>query len=78
MTATGAVLCRAVVQDATQCAVDGQFALTVDDGPSTVTPDFLAKLTTAGAQVSFFVVGSMVATNPNTLVQELAQGHRLA
>lgn len=42
------------------CVGDRDFALTFDDGPSTVTPDLLNTLAAFNVKATFFVVGSMV------------------
>ena len=53
--------------------------LTFDDGPSTtVTPKILAILKQQNIKATFFVLGTMVKSNPNILKQEYEQGHYIA
>jgi len=53
-------------------------ALTFDDGPTTLTPDYLSVLSRFDAKATFFVVGELCARHPN-LVNDVAKaGHELA
>lgn len=51
------------------------YALTFDDGPSPSSSTLLATLTAAGIKASFFAVGTQIDEFPNTLKQEVNQGH---
>ncbi|HEY3497945.1 MAG TPA: polysaccharide deacetylase family protein [Polyangiaceae bacterium] len=56
----------------------GQVALTFDDGPAELTPDYLSVLARFGARATFFVVGEACEKYPN-LVRAIADaGHELA
>lgn len=53
-------------------------ALTFDDGPSSVTtPVLLDGLAERGVHATFFLVGSMVADNPNVVRRMAAEGHQI-
>jgi peptidoglycan/xylan/chitin deacetylase (PgdA/CDA1 family) len=53
-----------------------EVALTFDDGPSpTATPQILAALRQAGAQATFFVIGTHVHAFPDLVRRELAAGN---
>lgn len=56
-----------------QCVEPRTFALTIDDGPSTVTPAMLTALRGAGVKVSFFLLGSMIDARPAVLAQEVSR-----
>lgn len=57
---------------------NGEVVLTFDDGPSPIsTPPILAALQKECTKATFFVVGSMVASHPETLKQVVAQGHTI-
>ena len=53
-------------------------ALSYDDGPSPAnTPDLLDMLAGAGAQATFFVVGSEVVRYPHLAARIATEGHEL-
>jgi len=53
-------------------------ALTFDDGPSSVTtPVLLDGLAERGVHATFFLVGSMVADNPDVVRRMAAEGHQI-
>lgn len=53
-------------------------ALTFDDGPSSVTtPVLLDGLAERGVHATFFLVGSMVADNPDLVRRMAAEGHQI-
>jgi peptidoglycan-N-acetylglucosamine deacetylase len=53
-------------------------ALTFDDGPTPLTPDYLSVLARYDAKATFFVVGELCARHPE-LVNDMARaGHELA
>ena len=53
--------------------------LTFDDGPSsTVTPDILNTLKSENIKATFFVLGTMVKSNPEILKREREEGHYIA
>jgi peptidoglycan/xylan/chitin deacetylase (PgdA/CDA1 family) len=55
-----------------------QVALTFDDGPAALTPDYLSVLAQHDARATFFVIGAACARHPE-LVQAIADaGHELA
>ena len=54
------------------------YALTIDDGPSDVTPQMLTKLANAGVKATFFLMGQNMNSYPATVASELAQQHSLA
>lgn len=52
--------------------------LTFDDGPNDVTtPILLNDLKEAGVHATFFVVGSMVGSQPDLLKREISEGHSI-
>ncbi|GJJ76841.1 peptidoglycan-N-acetylglucosamine deacetylase [Entomortierella parvispora] len=53
------------------------WGLTYDDGPSEETPRLLKKLKQANVTSTFFVVGSRVLEYPETLLQEVKDGHHI-
>jgi peptidoglycan/xylan/chitin deacetylase (PgdA/CDA1 family) len=56
----------------------GRVALTFDDGPTPLTPQYLRVLEGLGARATFFVVGELCAAQPE-LVEAIADaGHELA
>ncbi len=53
--------------------------LTFDDGPSTtVTPQILDTLKKENVKATFFVLGTMVKSNPSLVKRERAEGHYIA
>ncbi len=54
-----------------------QVALTYDDGPSSITPRFLATLRRLGVPATFFMLGQQVAANPGIARRVLAGGHEI-
>ena len=54
-----------------------QVALTYDDGPSSITPQFLATLRRLAVPATFFMLGQQVAANPGIARQVLADGHEI-
>jgi peptidoglycan/xylan/chitin deacetylase (PgdA/CDA1 family) len=59
------------------CSVRKCIALTFDDGPIAGTARLLDILKANGAQATFFVLGSQVATNADLLKREAAEGHEI-
>ena len=53
-------------------------ALTIDDGPSEYTPEIMQLLKTNNATASFFVIGSQVAGQEETLRNLIRNGNELA
>jgi peptidoglycan/xylan/chitin deacetylase (PgdA/CDA1 family) len=56
----------------------GKVALTFDDGPDPLTPEYLAVLERFGARATFFVVGEACAKHPELVSAIAAAGHELA
>ena len=56
----------------------GKVALTFDDGPDSITPDYLAVLDTLGVRATFFVVGEQCRKQPGLVREMLGRGHELA
>lgn len=52
-------------------------ALTFDDGPGELTPDFLRVLREKGVPATFFAIGRQVPGRESTLRQMLAEGHEV-
>lgn len=65
------------VEDASGCVEQGVFALTIDDGPSNVTPQMLTNLANAGVKASFFLLGTNVDKFPGTVTSEFQAQHSL-
>ncbi|KAG0056799.1 chitin deacetylase [Gryganskiella cystojenkinii] len=59
------------------CPRQNAWGLTYDDGPSEDTPRLLKKLKQANVTSTFFVVGSRVLELPETLIQEVKDGHHI-
>jgi peptidoglycan-N-acetylglucosamine deacetylase len=53
-------------------------ALTFDDGPNSNTPAVLDVLKANGVKATFFIVGRMAKSHPETLARIAAEGHLLA
>ncbi len=56
----------------------GRVALTFDDGPAALTPQYLAVLERLGVRATFFVIGELCAQRPDLVAAIAAQGHELA
>lgn len=56
---------------------DRQVWLTIDDGPTADTPQFVELLERAGAVATFFVVGRTAERNPGMLARIRAAGHEI-
>src|SRR5262245_46714053 len=54
-----------------------RIALTFDDGPSELTPHYLAALKAASARATFFVVGAEIQKRPEMLRAIVRAGHEL-
>jgi|SRR3989344_3013561 len=54
-----------------------EIALTLDDGPSNLTPEFLFKLNMFGIKATFFVIPQNVRALPKVAKDILARGHEL-
>jgi peptidoglycan/xylan/chitin deacetylase (PgdA/CDA1 family) len=59
-------------------ATPGKVALTFDDGPDSLTPDYLAVLDTLGVRATFFVVGEHCQRQPELVDEMLRRGHEVA
>lgn len=59
-------------------ATAGKVALTFDDGPDSLTPDYLAVLDTLGVRATFFVVGEHCRRQPELVHEMLRRGHEVA
>jgi peptidoglycan-N-acetylglucosamine deacetylase len=55
-----------------------QVALTFDDGPTSLTPDYLSVLARYDARATFFVIGEFCARQPELVNAIAAAGHELA
>src|SRR5581483_2645343 len=53
-------------------------ALTFDDGPDALTPDYLDVLDRFGARATFFVVGKAAERFPRELLEIVRRGHEVA
>jgi peptidoglycan/xylan/chitin deacetylase (PgdA/CDA1 family) len=56
----------------------GRVALTFDDGPNSLTRDYLETLERLGARATFFLVGKFCAAHPELVAEIAARGHELA
>lgn len=76
----GSWTCQKVVSndDVDHCPEKGVWGLTYDDGPSVSTPNLLAVLNKNNVKATFFVVGSRVISNPQTLKAAYDAGHNIA
>lgn len=52
-------------------------ALTIDDGPSSATPEILEVLAAHGVRATFFVIGAHVREHPEVATRLLEEGHEL-
>lgn len=59
-------------------AAPGKVALTFDDGPDSLTPDYLAVLDTLGVRATFFVVGENCQRHPELVDEMLRRRHEVA
>lgn len=53
-------------------------ALTIDDGPSSMTDAYMDVLDYFGARATFFVVGEQCAASPEAVLEIIARGHEVA
>jgi len=56
----------------------GRVALTFDDGPTSLTRDYLAVLERFGARATFFLVGDLCARHPELVAAIARGGHEIA
>ncbi|KAG0238996.1 chitin deacetylase [Mortierella sp. GBA43] len=63
--------------DVETCPREKAWGLTYDDGPSEDTPRLLKKLKQANVTSTFFVVGSRILEYPETLLQQVKEGHHI-
>jgi peptidoglycan/xylan/chitin deacetylase (PgdA/CDA1 family) len=56
----------------------GRIALTFDDGPTSLTRDYLAVLERFGARATFFLVGELCARHPELVSAIASRGHEIA
>ncbi|CAG8506066.1 5892_t:CDS:2 [Scutellospora calospora] len=63
--------------DIDKCPNSGDWGLTLDDGPSEYTPAVLDYLDANNIKVTFFVVGSRVVENYETLQRAHKSGHQI-
>jgi len=56
----------------------GRIALTFDDGPTSLTPQYLAVLKQLGVRATFFVIGELCTQRPDLVAAIAAHGHELA
>ncbi|CAG8511761.1 3257_t:CDS:2 [Funneliformis mosseae] len=64
--------------DVQTCPKTGNWGLTYDDGPSASTPKLLNKLKEHNLKATFFVVGSRIVMNHETLKAAHDAGHNIA
>src|SRR5689334_16119621 len=55
-----------------------RIALTFDDGPTSLTRDYLAVLERFGARATFFLVGELCARHPELVLAIERAGHEIA
>src|SRR5690625_2183638 len=65
------------VQQDTDCTVDKCIALTLDDGPGDYTDHLLDTLDAYGAEATFYLLGSKVAYNPETVKRMADEGYEV-
>ncbi|KAF9116257.1 chitin deacetylase [Mortierella sp. AM989] len=63
--------------DIETCPRQNAWGLTYDDGPSEETPRLLKKLKESNVTSTFFVVGSRILEYPETLMQQVKDGHHI-
>jgi len=56
---------------------DRKIALTFDDGPSPLTPEYLKVLGEQGARATFFTIGSHIRRSPGVLALIAKEGHEI-
>jgi peptidoglycan/xylan/chitin deacetylase (PgdA/CDA1 family) len=56
----------------------GRISLTFDDGPTSLTRDYLAVLERFGARATFFLVGDLCARHPELVAAIARGGHEIA
>ena len=76
VTATGKYSGLSVSCDVKICDVK-LIAFTFDDGPSNYTKELLDYLQERGFKVTFFLVGDRLASYPETLKRQVAEGHEI-
>jgi len=69
---------RAVGSNGADAAGPGRIALTFDDGPTSLTPQYLEVLEQLGARATFFLVGQACEARPELVQAIAARGHELA
>lgn len=72
--------CTNCVRNATdiiECPSKTDWGLSFDDGPTEFTPSLLDFLDTQDFNLTFFVIGSRVYENPQTLQREVSSGHQI-
>ena len=62
----------------TSCVAPNQVALTLDDGPSIHTEDYLVALGTQNINATFFVLGQQLEAFPDVLQKIVDSGHSVA
>ncbi len=55
----------------------GRVALTFDDGPDAMTPEYLSVLSELGVRATFFVIGAQCKKQPELVAQIATAGHEL-
>ncbi|CAB4375904.1 unnamed protein product [Rhizophagus irregularis] len=68
---------RTNTTDIIQCPGKTDWGLSFDDGPTEFTPPLLDYLNSQNVKLTFFVIGSRVIENPDTLKNEFAAGHQI-
>uniref|UniRef100_A0A1D1Y1F3 chitin deacetylase n=1 Tax=Anthurium amnicola TaxID=1678845 RepID=A0A1D1Y1F3_9ARAE len=69
--------CTRPESDVVKCPTQGDWGITFDDGPTEFTPALLDFLLKQNIKVTFFVIGSRVIENPQTLQREVKDGHQI-
>lgn len=74
------IVCLMTLLPTTASATKGGklIALTFDDGPSYYTERLLDGLKERGAKVTFFILGEMASSRPDTVRREFREGHQIA
>lgn len=62
----------------TPCDLVPCLAMTLDDGPSSLTPTFLDVLRDEHSAATFFMLGQNAARHPDTVARVAAEGHEVA
>jgi len=68
---------RTNTTDIIQCPGNADWGLSFDDGPTEFTPPLLDYLNSQSIKLTFFVIGSRVIENPDTLKNEFQAGHQI-